>query len=174
MSNTIILRNIVRAIFLLAFQVLVLSQINLGGKSFSYISIFIYPLFLMFLPLVTPVWLMMVIGFVYGYIIDIFLNTIGMHTATCVFMGFIRSGLIRFFEPQGGYKEKSSPTRRSMGFVWFLRYASVFMFLHIFFFFSVEEFTPFYWRKIIFYSIPSYAISMVLVMIYSFLLDPTE
>lgn len=174
MSNTLILRNVIRAIFLLAFQVLVLSQINLGGKPFSYISIFIYPLFLMFLPLTTPVWLLMLIGFVYGYVIDIFMNTLGMHAATCVFSIYARSALIRFFEPQGGYKDRSSPTRRSLGFIWFLRYASIFMFIHIFFFFSVEEFTPFYWRKIVFYTIPSYAISMILVMIYSFLFDPTE
>ena len=174
MSNTLIFRNLIRGIFLLAFQVLVLTQINLGGQPFSYISIFIYPLFLMFLPMATSVWLMMIIGFIYGYTIDTFLNTLGMHAATCVFMAFIRSGLIRFFEPQGGYKDKSSPTRRSLGFIWFLRYAAIFMLIHIFFFFSVEEFTPFYWRKIVFYTIPSYAISMVLVIIYSFLLDPTE
>ena len=98
MSNTLVLRNVIRAIFLLAFQVLVLSQINLGGKPFSYISIFIYPLFLMFLPFTTPTWLMMLIGFIYGYIIDTFLNTLGMHAATCVFMAYIRSILIRFFE----------------------------------------------------------------------------
>ncbi len=174
MSNTVILRNITRAIFLLAFQVLVLSQINLGGKPFSYISIFIYPLFLMFLPLTAPLWSLMVIGFLYGYVLDIFMDSIGMHAATCVFSVYARATLIRVFEPQGGYKDRSSATRRSMGFIWFLRYASVFMLLHIFFFFSVEEFTPFYWRKIVFYTIPSYLISMVLVMIYSFLLDPAE
>jgi hypothetical protein len=174
MNNTLIIRNIIRGIFFLAFQVLVLTQINLGGKPFSYITFFIYPLFLMFLPLATPVWLTMLVGFVFGYIIDIFMNTLGMHTATCVFMTFMRPTLIRFLEPQGGYKDRSSPTRRSMGFIWFLRYASIFMLIHIFFFFSVEEFTPFYWRKILFYTIPSYAISMVLVVIYSFLLDPTE
>ena len=174
MSNTVILRNVVRAVFLLAFQVLVLTQINLGGKAFSSISIFIYPLFLMFLPMTAPVWLLLCIGFLYGYVIDVFMDTLGMHAAACVFSVYVRGALVRFFEPQGGYKDSSSLTRRSMGFIWFLRYAAVFMFLHIFFFFSVEEFTPFYWRKIVFYTIPSYLISMVLVLIYSFLFDPTE
>jgi hypothetical protein len=174
MSNTIILRNIIRAAFLLAFQVLVLNQIDLGGKPFSYISMFIYPLFLMFLPLSAPLWLLMLVGFVYGYVVDSFTDAVGMHAAASVFSVYVRATLIRFFEPQGGYKDNSSATRRSMGFLWFLRYASIFMFLHIFFFFSVEEFTPFYWRKIVFYTIPSYLISMVLVMIYSFLFDPAE
>jgi rod shape-determining protein MreD len=175
MSNSLILRNLFRAVFLMAVQVLVLAQIHLGGDSFNYITIFIYPLFLMFLPLRTPTWVMLLLGFVYGFCIDIFWNnTLGMHTAACVFSAFTRSGLVRSFEPQGGYKDSASLTRRSMGIFWFFRYAAAFLFIHIFVFFSVEEFTPFYWKKIIFYTIPSYAISLVFSLIYSFLFDPAE
>ena len=174
MNNTLILRNLIRAVFLMAFQVLVLNQINLGGTSFNYISIFIYPIFLMFLPISTPTWLMLIIGFFYGYCIDVFSDTSGMHTATCVFTGFIRSILLNAFEPQGGYKDGVSPTRRRMGFPWFLRFASVFMFLHIFYFFCVEVFTLLYIGKIMMHTIPSFLISIVFVMIYSFLFDPAE
>jgi rod shape-determining protein MreD len=174
MSNSLILRNLFRAVFLMAVQVLVLSRINLGGANFNYISIFLYPLFLMFLPLRTPTWAILLMGFAYGYCIDVFLDTIGMHTATCVLSGFVRSGLIRSFEPQGGYKESASLTRRSMGIFWFFKFAAAFLFIHIFVFFSVEEFTPFYWKKIIFATIPSYAISLVFTLIYSFLFDPAE
>jgi rod shape-determining protein MreD len=174
MSNSLILRNLFRAIFLMAFQVLVLNEIHLGGDTFNYISIFVYPLFLMYLPLRTPTWSMLLLGFVYGYCIDVFLNTMGMHAAACVFSAFVRSGLIQSFEPQGGYKDSASLTRRSMGIFWFFRYAAAFLLIHIFVFFSVEEFTPFYWKKIIFYTLPSYAISLVFALIYSFLFDPSE
>lgn len=174
MSNSLILRNLFRAVFLMAFQVLVLSRINLGGATFNYITIFMYPLFLMLLPLRTPTWSLLLLGFTYGFCIDIFLDTMGMHTATCVLSAFVRSGLIRSFEPQGGYKDSASLTRRSMGVFWFFRYAAAFLFIHIFVFFSVEEFTPFYWKKIIFYTFPSYAISLVFALIYSFLFDPAE
>jgi rod shape-determining protein MreD len=174
MSNSVILRNLFRAVFLMAFQVLVLAQIHLGGDTFNYITIFIYPLFLMFLPIRTPTWVLLFLGFAYGFCIDVFLGTMGMHTATCVVSAFVRSGLIRSFEPQGGYKESATLTRRSMGVFWFFRYAASFLFIHIFVFFSVEEFTPFYWKKIVFYTIPSYAISLVFSLIYSFLFDPAE
>jgi hypothetical protein len=147
---------------------------NLGGTEFNYISIFVYPLFLMFLPLYTPTWLALLISFGYGYLLDVFLNSLGMHMAASVFSAFVRPFLISFFEPQGGYKERSNATRRSMGFFWFLRFSAVFMFLHVFIFFSVEAFTPFYWRQIVFYTIPSYLISMVFILIYSFLFDPVE
>ena len=174
MSNTLILRNLLRAVFLMAIQVLVLRQINLGGTGFNYISIFIYPIFLMFLPMSTPVWLMMLIGFFYGYSIDIFSDTSGKHAAACIFAAFVRSGLLRILEPAGGYKEGVSPTRRAMGFIWFMQYAAIFMFLHIFYFFCVEEFTPLYIIKILKYTIPSFAISLIFVVIYSFLFDPVE
>lgn len=174
MNNTLIVRNVFRAVFLLAFQVLVLSQMNVGGADFNYITIFIYPLFLMFLPLRIPTWALLLIGFAYGYMIDIFLGTNGMHMATCVASAFIRPGLIRMFEPKGGYKERASPTRRTMGFIWFLRFAAAFLFIHIFIFFSVEEFTPFYWRKIVFSTVPSYLVSLFFTMVYSFLFDPSE
>ncbi len=174
MSNTLILRNLLRSVFLLAIQVLVLKQISLGGAQFNYINIFLYPIFLMFLPISTPAWLMMVIGFFYGYAIDVFYDTIGMHAAACVFSSYIRSFLLGILEPQGGYKDGSSPTRSRMGFPWFLRYASIFMLLHIFFFFFVEVFTPLYIVRILTYTIPSFSISFIFVMIYSFLFDPAE
>jgi hypothetical protein len=174
MNNTLILRNLIRAVFLMAIQVLVLNQINLGGSSFNYISIFLYPVFLLFLPMSTPTWLMLIIGFFFGYCIDVFSNTIGMHAATCVFTTYIRSGLLMLLEPQGGYKDGISPTRKKMGFLLFLRYAAIFVFLHVFFFCCVEEFTLVYIVKILKRTIPSYIISMVFIMIYSFLFDPAE
>ncbi len=174
MSNTLILRNVLRAVFLLAVQVLVLKQINLGGTDFNYISIFLYPVFLMFLPIVTPVWLMMVIGFIYGYSIDVFSDTIGMHAATCVFMSYLRSPLLQFLEPQGGYNGGLSPTRNRMGFPWFIRYAAIFVFLHVFIFFCVEVFTPLYFGRILLYTLSSFVVSFIFVMIYSILFDPVE
>jgi hypothetical protein len=174
MNNTLILRNLIRAIFLMAVQVLVLNQISLGGLSFNYITIFLYPIFLMFLPMSTPTWLMLIIGFFYGYGIDVFTGKIGMHAATCVFTTYLRSGLLMLLEPQGGYKDGISPTRKKMGFLLFLRYAAIFVFLHIFFFFCVEEFTLVYIVRILKKTVPSYIVSMVFIMIYSFLFDPAE
>lgn len=174
MSNKAILRNLLRAVFLLAFQVLVLRQIHLGGADFNYINIFLYPVFLMLLPISTPVWLTMVIGFFYGFCIDVFSNTIGMHTAACVLSTYVRMPLLQFLEPQGGYKQGVSPTRRRMGFAWFLRYAALFMFLHVFTFFCVEVFTPLYMGKILMYTLPSFVISFIFVMLLSFIVDPVE
>ena len=174
MNNTTLLRNTFRAILLLIIQVLILKRINLGGDAFNYISIFIYPIFLLYLPMSIPLWVMLLVGAFYGYCIDIFYDTIGMNMAACIFSAYIRSWLIQILEPQGGYKLGISPTRRQLGFQWFMTYAAGFMFLHIFFFFSVEEFTPFYWKKIIFNTFPSFIVSMLLVVALSLVFDPSE
>jgi hypothetical protein len=174
MNNVVVLRNLMRAVLLMALQVLVLKQINLGGTEYNYFTLFLYPVFLMFLPIETPVWAALFIGFFYGFCIDVFSDTIGMHTATCTFSVFIRAVLLNLMEPQGGYKEGVSPTRRRMGFIWFVRYAALFMFLHIFFFFCVEEFTLFYIIRILTFTIPSFIVSFILVIIYSFLFDPAD
>ncbi len=174
MNNTVVLRNILRGLILIFIQVLVLRNINLGVGWFSVITIFLYPVFLMHLPLQTPTWAMILIGAVYGYIIDYFYDSIGLHMATCIFSAYIRSGLLMFLEPQGGYKIGISPTRHNLGFLWFVRYAAIFLFIHVFVFFSVEEFTPFYIKKIVLYTFPSFGISLLLVYLYNLLLDPKE
>ena len=174
MNNTTLLRNIFRAIILLVIQVFILKRISLGGDNFNYISIFIYPIFLMYLPISTPVWGMVLLGAVYGYSIDIFYDTIGMNMAASIFSAFVRSWLIKVLEPQGGYKLGISPTRRQLGFQWFIYFAAVFMFIHIFIFYSVEEFTPFYWKKIEFNTIPSYVVSLLLVAVHSLVFDPSN
>jgi hypothetical protein len=174
MNNVIILRNLFRAILLMALQVLVLKQINLGGEEYNYFTLFIYPVFLMFLPIETPVWAALFIGFFYGLSIDIFSDTIGKHAAASTFSVFVRVLMLNWMEPQGGYKEGVSPTRRRMGFFWFMRYAAIFMFLHIFFFFCVEEYTLVYIIRILKFTIPSFIVSLILVIIYSFLFDPAE
>lgn len=174
MDNTVVLRNIIRGLVLIFVQVLVLRNLNLGVGWFSVITVFLYPVFFMHLPIQTPTWLMILIGAFYGYIIDVFYDTIGMHMAACIFSAYIRGGLLLFLEPQGGYKVGISPTRHNLGFLWFVRYAALFMFIHVFVFFSVEEFTPFYFKKIVLYTIPSFAISTLLVYLYNLLLDPKD
>ncbi len=172
--NTILLRNAARFIFLIAIQGLALKRVNLGGDDFNYISVFIYPVFLMFLPLSTPRGLMALIGFGCGLIVDFFYNTWGVNAAACVFTAYSRQAILELNEPPGGFKDAVSPTKKKFGFLWFSKYAAIFMALHCLVFFSVEEFTFYNWDKILARAIPSFVISFLLVMIYSFLFDPND
>jgi hypothetical protein len=158
----------------LALQVLVLQRINLGGDGFNHISLFIYPLFLMLLPMQMPRAMQLFVAFLSGLVLDYFMSKIGMHTATAVFMVFIRSTILAVIEPAGGYKESSSPTKRRFGFLWFVKYAAIFVLLYCFYFFSVEYYTFVRWADILRDTMVSSLVSFVLVMIYVLLFDPQE
>ncbi|MFM2267415.1 MAG: hypothetical protein RL757_856 [Bacteroidota bacterium] len=170
--NALLLRNIFRFGFLFSLQVFVFR--NISFESFNYVSIFVYPLAIMMLPMATPTALTLLIGFFYGLLIDNYYNTIGMHAAAGVFVSFVRNWLLDSIEPSGGYKGDISPTKRQLGFNWFLTYSMCFMGLFCIWFFSVEVYTFVYWREILSKAFASFMASMVFVMIYVFVFDPID
>jgi hypothetical protein len=170
--NALLIRNIFRFGLLFFLQVLVFRNINF--EAFNYMSIFVYPLAIMLLPMFTPTALAILIGFFYGLLIDNYYGTIGIHAATGVFAGFIRNWLLDAIEPAGGYKADISPTKRQLGFNWFLTYSMFFMGLFCLWCFSVEEFTFVYWKSILMKSFTSFVASMFFIMIYMFVFDPAD
>ena len=74
--------NIFRFILLILFQVLILDHVELGG----YLNPFLYVMFILMLPFETPDWLVLLLGFITGLTLDMFTDTIGMHTASCVWL----------------------------------------------------------------------------------------
>ncbi len=93
-------RNIIRFVLLVLFQVLVFNNIQLGG----YLNPYIYVLFLLLMPFETPRWLLLVAAFTLGISIDVFSNTLGIHTSATVFMAFIRPFVLDFIAPRDGYE----------------------------------------------------------------------
>ena len=174
MNNTIVIRNVSRLLLLLALQILVFRRINLGGDDFNYISILIYPIFILMLPANIPSSLMVFGGFLLGLVLDVFYDSIGIHAAACVFSCFARGVILEVLEPTGGYKDNSSPSKRQMGFWWFVRYSAIFMLIHTLVYFSVEAYTFVYWQQILLRTLPSFFFSMLFILIYSFIFDPAE
>ena len=128
--------NIFRFIILVLFQVLILDNIEAGG----YLNPFLYILFILMLPFETPDWLVLLLGFFIGLTIDMFTDTLGMHTSASVFAAFIRKFILRIIAPRDGYEASFKPTFRQMGFSWFLAYASILIFAHHFMLFFLEIF----------------------------------
>jgi hypothetical protein len=173
MSN-VVMTNLLRFLVLVFVQVLILKDINIGGQSFNYINIIVYPLFLILLPLRTPHSLLVLLGFLLGIFVDAFYDTYGVHASACVFAGFIRPYVLMIYAPKGGYNINYSPTKRRFGLNWFLGYASTMLFLHLFFYFSVDAFTFYYIDEILLRTVSTSIISMLIIIIYTFLWDPEE
>ncbi len=92
------------------------------------------------LPVKLPKSLLLVVAFFTGLIIDMFSNTMGMHAAACVVMGYIRPGWLRVLAPRDGYESDALPSVKNYGFQWFIVYASVMVLAHHFALFYLEVF----------------------------------
>ncbi len=122
---------------LVMFQVLVLNRLNLS----FYINPYIYPFFVLMLPFRMPAWLLMVIAFFAGLVLDVFANTASIHAAALVFLAFVRPYWINLITPKGGYETEERPNIRGLGFSWFALYTFALVFLHHFFYFFLEIFS---------------------------------
>ncbi|NJN41621.1 MAG: Rod shape-determining protein MreD [Flammeovirgaceae bacterium] len=78
----------------------------------------------------------MLIAFVLGFLIDIFYDSLGMHTAALVAVAFFRNTWLQLIAPQGGYDE--GPTLAANGVQWFLVYSIPMVGLHHLLLFFIE------------------------------------
>jgi len=132
-----VVSNIIRFIILVLVQVIILNNIQLNG----FINPYMYILFILLLPFETPGWLLLLLSFLIGLTVDMFSNTLGMHAAASVFLGFCRPRIISFISPRDGYETESQPNLRDMGIRWFLSYTIMMVFIHHFALFYIEAFS---------------------------------
>lgn len=83
-------KQIGRYIVVMLLQVLLFDQLQLLGVCHPYI----YILCLLMMPITLPHSADMIIGAAVGLIMDVFCNSLGVHTASCIFIMFIRPYLI--------------------------------------------------------------------------------
>ena len=84
------IKQIGRYIVVMLLQVLLLDQLQLWGACHPYV----YILCLLMMPITWPHSVSMVIGAAVGLVMDIFCNSLGVHTAACILLMFIRPYLI--------------------------------------------------------------------------------
>ncbi len=171
--NSIVLVNIMRFIGLVLLQVIVLQGLSFDNNTFwGYFHIIIYPLFILLLPHDIPNWALLLLGFLIGISVDIFYGSIGVHAAAAVLTSAIRPFILKILEPKGGYVPGQSPTRYRLGTAMYLRYTSILFGVHILWYFSMELFTIAYLDKILIRSIVTFFVSMPIVIIHAFLINP--
>lgn len=117
---------IIGGLVYLFIQVLVLRDVVLFDKAFC----FIYLAFLLLLPVDIGVLLLMGLGFITGFSVDLFYDSVGIHTAACVFIMFLRPFWTGMITPSGGYDPGTIPSVSNMGLQWFSIYSLPIIFLH--------------------------------------------
>jgi len=124
-------------VILVLAQVLLLNHIQISG----YVNPYLYILFILTLPFNIPNYLLILLGFLLGLNIDIFSNTLGMHTAATTFLAFIRPFVINLISSRDVLELNQGPRISELGFAWFFRYCLILALAHHLFLFYVEAFT---------------------------------
>ena len=161
-----IISNILRFIFLVLLQVVILDKIYLGG----YINPYLYVWFILALPFAIPGWLLLILAFLLGVSIDSFNNSYGIHTSATLLMAFIRPFIIRAMAsgddtPAPGTR----PSIRVKGFKWYLYYSIILVSIHHFTLFYIEIFRFSEFFSTFFRALLSIAFTMLLIVISEYL-----
>ncbi|RYZ48890.1 MAG: rod shape-determining protein MreD [Sphingobacteriales bacterium] len=140
---SIYLRNVFRFILLVLIQVLLLNKIPLRWWStpggIPPYTPYIYPLFILVLPLSTPVWFLLISSFAMGATIDTFMDTGGIHAAACVLMAFLRTNVLTALLPKRlSEYPNMSPNVKSLGWTPFLTYSAILLAIHHVLFYIIE------------------------------------
>lgn len=120
-------KQIGRYIVVMLLQVFLFDQLQLLGVCHPYI----YILCLLMMPITLSHSADMMIGAVVGLIMDIFCNSLGVHTAACIFIMFIRPYLIgAIVNDKDRLNEQIS--LRALGMEALLRYVVILVVVHHF------------------------------------------
>jgi rod shape-determining protein MreD len=123
-----LVRNIIRFMLFILFQVFVLHKIP---PLHQFVTPYLYFLYILWLPYRMSRASVMIVAFLFGLTLDYFLNTPGLHAAPCVLIAYVRPFLINMLIPQEGAEQNySSPSIVSMGWAPYFTYALVLTVLH--------------------------------------------
>lgn len=123
MINSVLRYSLV-FVLLVLLQVLLFNNIQFSG----YVNPYVYLMFILLLPVEIPAWLLLILSFFTGMIIDFYTGSPGMHSSATVLAGFVRPFILRSNSPRDGYEPGAQPSMATYGFRWFLVY-TVFMVL---------------------------------------------
>lgn len=155
---------IARFILLILLQVFVFNNIEISNHIVPYV----YILFIIVLPVDLPGWLILIVAFVLGLIIDLLSGTLGFHVFSTVLMAYMRKPVLTFISPRDGYESSTIPNLASYGVIWFLKYTAILVLIHHLSLFMLEVFRFSYIPVIFFRTLLSGLFSLSFLLISQF------
>ncbi|WP_338356994.1 rod shape-determining protein MreD [Yeosuana marina] len=163
--NNSLYSNITRFVLLVLVQVLVLNHINFMG----YINPYIYILFILLYPAKNNRMSFILLSFLLGLTIDLFLDSGGIHAAACVTIAYLRPMVLKF--TFGTVYEYQTIKFDTVDFASKLLYITILTFIHHFILFSLEIFNIskiiLLLQKTLFSSIFTIILSVLVTIIFS-------
>ena len=150
-------KQIGRYVGVMLLQVLLFDQLQLWGICHPYI----YILCLLMMPITLPHNVDMLIGALVGLVMDVFCNSLGVHTAACIHVMFVRPYLIgALVNDKDRLNEQIS--LRSIGMEAILRYVVIMVIIHHLMVFALAAWS---WSHIGFVLLETLVSSLVTILI---------
>lgn len=118
--------NIISFLFFTIVQIVIFQNFNLSEWGFA----FIYVGFILFLPIDLPIIFLLCLAFFQGIILDVFYNTLGLHTFCLVFVAYIRSFFLRTLAPKTIEDLSNVNSVKEFGIQRVIIYTFVVIFIH--------------------------------------------
>lgn len=131
-------KYLVNILILFLLQVLLLNHMSITTLE---ITPYLFLVFLLMLDFEIPRWMVLLIGFGGGMVMDIFSDTYGLHMVSCTFAAYMRSSILKIDAPREGYEKGTAPSVDCFGWQWFVKYSSLMVISHHLLFFCFESFT---------------------------------
>lgn len=136
-----ILNNIIFFVILLVLQTFVLSHFTVT----QYLSIYIFIMVVIMAAMQTPGWVMLIIGFCSGAVVDMIEGGGGIFAASTVWMAFVRPQILSWTAGREAIFRGGMPTSSKIGGARFFTYVSIMVLLWTIPFFSLEAAGSFSW-----------------------------
>lgn len=125
---TPLVRNTIRFIAFILVQVYILNQIP---PLHQFITPYLYFLFILWLPFNISRLGLLVVAFLLGLTLDYFSGWLGLHSAPCVLIAYLRPFLVNLLISQEGQElNYAEPSVKSLGWAPYFLYVLVLTFIH--------------------------------------------
>jgi rod shape-determining protein MreD len=128
------LQYFVAFVVLIVLQLLIFNNIEFSG----FVNPYIYVMFILILPMAIPSWILLLLSFVTGFVIDLFSGTMGVHAFATVMAGFARPWILSVNVTSEASEPEMSPSSHTSGLRWFFIYAVTVVFIHHLSLFFIE------------------------------------
>lgn len=163
MKMNIIVAYIARFVLFVTLQLLVFSQIELGLG----IHLLMCPLYVLLLPFEINIFILLIVAFGMGFILDVFSNTYGLQASSLLLIAYIRPYVFKAFAPRDDYDPLKTPSYVDMGNLWYFSAFGSLLLIHNTWFFLLEAFS---FRGIL-YTIQKIVFSFIFIYLLSLLLQ---
>jgi hypothetical protein len=159
-----------RGLGLFLLQVGVLQELHIQGYAYPMVQV----LFILLMPYNIAPALLLVIGFGYGYLLDVFCNGSGIYAGSLVATAYFRKYILALIRPLMGYDKDTVLNLQNLGSLWFAKYLFLSLLIHNLSFYFLDSLSLHNMLFTLLKAISGILLSFIILWIINLLFIPTK